>query len=75
MAIPHNVGMVDRVIRLLSGIALIYIGFVDSIIIPDAIFSTMVGAYGVVNIVTAAASWCPLYQLISLDTTNHNSET
>ena len=75
MTIPHNVGMIDRVIRLLSGIALIYIAFVDGDIIPDAIFSTMVGAFGVVNIVTAAASWCPLYHLISLNTTSNHSET
>ncbi|MDH5572626.1 MAG: DUF2892 domain-containing protein [Gammaproteobacteria bacterium] len=75
MVIPHNVGLIDRIIRLLSGIALIYLGFIEHNIIPDAIFSTLVGAFGVVNIFTAAVSWCPLYHLINLNTMTNNSET
>ena len=75
MAIPQNVGLVDRIMRLITGIALIYLGFVSTNIIPDPIFSGLVGVFGVVNIVTAIASWCPLYHLINLNTTSHNTET
>ena len=73
MSIPHNVGTVDRIIRLFAGIVLVYIGFFENNIIPDQFFAYLVGGFGIVNIVSAALSWCPLYQLINLDT-NAKSE-
>ncbi len=70
MAIPHNVGLIDRAIRLITGIILTYAGFYEASIIPDQFFSVLIGTFGIINICTATVSWCPLYHLISMDTKN-----
>ncbi len=58
----HNVGMLDRGIRILLGLALLAVFFrADG---P----ARWVGLVGLVPLVTAAAGWCPLYGLLGLST-------
>jgi len=47
-----NVGSVDKVIRLIIGVAIIGAGIV---------FKSWWGAIGIVPIFTALINWCPLY--------------
>ncbi len=47
-----NVGKIDRIIRVLIGLALIALGIY---------FKSWWGAIGVVPLFTAAIGWCPLY--------------
>ena len=58
--VGKNVGAVDRIIRIIIGgvlIALVYVG-------PR----TPWGWIGIVPLVTAIVSWCPLYRVFGLRT-------
>ena len=47
-----NVGSIDKVARIIIGLAVILAGFY---------FSSWWGALGLVPLLTAIISWCPLY--------------
>ena len=55
-----NVGSIDRVIRILIGLALLALVFVGP--------QTPWGWLGLVAIATAGMSWCPLYTLLGIKT-------
>ena len=54
-----NVGSYDRIIRLIAGLVAIGLGIY---------FQSWWGALGVVLIITAAFSFCPLYPLLGINT-------
>ncbi len=58
----QNIGIIDRVVRILAGIALLVWGFVLSEPV------NYWGAVGIVPLFTALVSWCPAYTLIGLST-------
>ncbi len=51
-----NVGMVDKVLRIVAGLVLIGLTFTGTI--------GVWGWIGVVPLVTGVIGWCPLYQII-----------
>lgn len=55
-----NVGTIDRVLRLLVGLALLSLVFVGP--------QTLWGLLGLIPIATAAFRFCPLYRLLGLRT-------
>lgn len=55
-----NIGNIDRIIRILVGIALIAIVFVGP--------QTPYGWFGIVPLATALIGWCPVYKLIGIKT-------
>jgi membrane protein implicated in regulation of membrane protease activity len=55
-----NVGNLERIIRIIVGIALIAIVFVG----PKSIW----GWIGVVPLLTGLIGWCPPYQLLGINT-------
>jgi hypothetical protein len=60
-----NVGMVDRIVRAVLGIALI--AFALGFIAPGAGYHWL-GWIGVVPLATAAVGSCPLYSLLGIST-------
>jgi hypothetical protein len=56
----HNIGMIDRWIRFVGGAALILLAMAGMI---DAW-----GYIGIVPVVTAVINYCPIYQLLGIDT-------
>ena len=58
--LSKNVGLIDRVLRIVVGLALISLVFVGP--------QTPWGWIGVVPLLTAAISFCPLYTLIVIRT-------
>ncbi len=54
-----NIGSLDKTIRLIIGILIIVVGFVNE---------SLLGAVGLIPILTASVSWCPLYSIIKIDT-------
>ena len=48
----QNVGSADRIVRIVAGLALIGAGLY---------YKSWWGAIGVVQLLTAAIGWCPLY--------------
>ncbi len=57
---PHNVGSIDRVLRILIGAGLIALVFVGP--------KTPWGWIGLVPLVTALIGWCPAYSLFGINT-------
>jgi hypothetical protein len=68
LKISPNLGHLDRLIRLLVGITLIYIGFIHPTLITDGLLSLLVGLFGLLNLVSSLLGWCLLYQLVQLST-------
>lgn len=56
-----NVGNIDRVLRVLIGIALVVIGF--AVIRGTA--GIVVGVIGVIPLLTGSIGYCPLYSLFN----------
>lgn len=55
----RNVGNIDRVIRIVIGLAILLAGFY---------FGSWWGAVGLVPLLTAAIGWCPLYLPLGMST-------
>ena len=54
-----NVGSIDKLTRIVLGIAIIVIG---------VIYNSLLGAIGLVPIITALIGWCPLYPILGIST-------
>ena len=54
-----NVGSLDKTIRLIVGILIIVIGILNE---------SLLGAIGLVPIITALIGWCPLYPIFKIST-------
>lgn len=61
----HNVGTVDRTIRLFVGLAVILIGI---------LLGSWWGLIGLVPLATAAIGWCPAYRMINFSTKRDPAE-
>lgn len=59
-----NMGGVDRVARILIGVALIVFAWYG----PEGFSGQWLGWIGVIPIVTALIGWCPAYSLFGLRT-------
>jgi len=62
-----NVGTVDRGIRLLIGLvalAMIFVGPFST----SSVFRILIGAVGVIMVVTSGLKFCPIYRLFGLRT-------
>lgn len=60
MKLTHNIGTIDRVIRVIAGLGLISLVFVGP--------QTLWGWLGLLPLATAAISFCPLYALLGMNT-------
>lgn len=60
-----NVGGLDKTLRLIVGIIIIVLGFVN-----DSVW----GAIGLIPILTAFLGWCPLYPILKIDTRCENDK-
>ena len=58
----QNVGSIDRILRILVGIALLVWGFVLS---PTPVMWTLIG---IVPLFTGLVGWCPAYLPLGLST-------
>jgi UPF0716 family protein affecting phage T7 exclusion len=55
-----NIGSLDKTIRLIAGVLIIVAGFLTN---------SLWGAIGLIPIITALVSWCPLYTILKINTT------
>lgn len=62
-----NTNGVDRIIRVVLGLALIAIAWAYMASM-GTVFAVIIGIVGLVLVVTAAISWCPLYALFGIST-------
>jgi hypothetical protein len=68
MAIKRNLHSVDIAVRILIGVALVYICFVDTDYISNDVVRWLLGIYGVINLVSASLRSCPIYGLAGIST-------
>jgi predicted PurR-regulated permease PerM len=64
----QNVGSVDRIVRIVLGVALIVIGFLAL----SGTLGIVVGIVGFIPLLTGLIGWCPLYVLFHIST-NHKA--
>lgn len=64
-----NVGMIDRVVRIIVGIALLAVVVLNMIAAPLSYLAVLVG---LIALVTGAVGTCPLYSVIGLNTAGGN---
>ncbi len=69
-----NLHIIDRVARIMFGLFLIYIGFIDETMIRNNTISMLVASFGVINIAVAFVRHCPLYSVIGLSTCKQKDE-
>jgi len=62
-----NTNGVDRIIRVVLGLVLIALAWAYMASM-GTVFAVIVGIVGLVLVVTAAISWCPLYALFGIST-------
>ncbi len=60
-----NVGMIDRVIRIILGIILLYLFVVNMVAAP---WSYLVALIGLIMLVTGVIGTCPLYSMLGMNT-------
>jgi hypothetical protein len=60
-----NVGMIDRVVRIIIGIVLIAVFALNMVAAP---WSYLVALIGVIALVTGAVGTCALYSLLGMNT-------
>jgi hypothetical protein len=60
-----NVGMIDRVIRIILWVILLYLFAANMIATP---WSYLVGLIGLIMIMTGAVGTCPLYSILGMNT-------
>jgi hypothetical protein len=60
-----NVGMIDRVIRIILGIILLYLFVVNMVVAP---WSYLVALIGLILLVTGIIGSCPFYSMIGMNT-------
>lgn len=63
-----NVGRFDQILRIGIGLLLIWIGFVDETLIADRTIASLVGIFGVLNLVAALVRVCPVYTIAGINT-------
>ena len=68
MSIKPNLHNIDRLIRTVVGIGCIYIGFIDQSMITNNIVSILIGLFGIINLIAAAISYCPIYGFAGFST-------
>lgn len=59
----RNIGDVERVVRVVAGLAILSLVFVGP--------QTLWGLFGIVPILTGLSGWCPPYQLLGISTCKH----
>jgi hypothetical protein len=75
MKINRNMHPIDQVLRIFLGIVLIYIGFFNGELISDALFSTLLGGFGVINLISGMMAVCPVYLMAGINTSRKVSHS
>lgn len=61
-------GTIDRSIRTVTGLVMMYFGFINQAVIDSLIINIIIGIFGIVSIVFAYLAFCPIYTLGNVST-------
>ena len=62
----------DRILRILIGAGLVYLGFFGQTILSNDVLRLVLGVIGVINIISSLLGVCPMYKLANLSTLKHH---
>lgn len=68
MKFKVNMGLIDRAVRMIVGILLIYIGFINIELVASEVLRYLLGGIGIINIISALAGICPFYSFANIST-------
>lgn len=68
MGIKMNMCGLDRSVRVVLSLLLIYVGFINTQFISNEIINYLIGGFGVLNLVSAMAGFCPVYFMAHIST-------
>ena len=69
-----NMGQIDRIIRIMTGLVMMYFGFIDQSVIDSLVVNIIIGIFGIISIIFAYLSFCPIYTLGNVSTASDKSE-
>jgi cyanate permease len=64
----RNMHPIDQMVRILLGIALIYIGFFNREVVTDPLLGILLGGFGLINLVSGLIATCPIYAIAGIST-------
>lgn len=64
----RNMGQLDRLLRAIIGLVLIYIGFFATELVDNIVINLLLGLLGLLNLAAATTAYCPVYRLANLQT-------
>lgn len=74
MKIQQNVGGIDRILRAGAGSAMLYVGFVDKVIITDQFSAYLLGLFGLIIFLSGVLGSCPMYNLVGFNSCGEKKE-
>lgn len=69
MKFKINMCLLDRALRTIGSIYLIYIGFINTELLANPLLNLMLGGFGVFNIIVVMVGFCPVYFIAGISTT------
>lgn len=72
--VRKNMGQIDRLIRIITGLVMMYLGFINQEVIGDLTINIIVGVFGIISIAFAYIAFCPIYTLGNISTLKETSE-
>lgn len=69
----RNMSFLDRLLRAIAGIMLIYIGFIATHLVHNTIINLLLGLLGLLNLAASLTAFCPVYKLANFDTEKRNN--
>ncbi len=66
--LKKNMHIADVAIRAVVGIGLIWVGFIDGSLVSSNLVNWGLGGFGVLDLVSAAMAFCPVYFLAGFST-------
>ena len=74
MKFRPNLNMIDRLVRLVVGLVCIYYGFIESALIGNQMIATVIGIFGIVNIISTLTAFCIVYALTGVSTRKDSAQ-
>lgn len=68
MKIKMNMCRMDRSLRVIFSLILMYIGFIETQIINNTLINALTGGFGILNLISALLGFCPIYFLAQIST-------
>ena len=70
----RNMGRVDQAIRVVTGLVMMYLGFINQEVIGNMTINIIVGIFGIISILFAYMAFCPIYTLGNVSTIKKTSD-